>query len=153
MSDIPVNLLSALSDSYRIERELGQGGMATVYLAQDLKHERKVAVKVLREDLAASLGGFGSAKVVYRRSPSSSDPIPEQAFWRDSRSIVFISHDADGDASFWTVPVSGGRPRLVARLDRAHPSYRSDFATDGKRLFFAVQDRQSDVSLVELKHP
>jgi tRNA A-37 threonylcarbamoyl transferase component Bud32 len=50
-------LRASLADRYRIERELGQGGMATVYLAHDLRHERDVAVKVLREDLAASLGG------------------------------------------------------------------------------------------------
>ena len=49
-------LTAALADRYRIERELGQGGMATVYLAEDLKHKRKVAVKVLRPDLAAALG-------------------------------------------------------------------------------------------------
>ncbi len=49
-------LAAALADRYRIERELGQGGMATVYLAHDLKHDRQVAVKVLRPDLAASLG-------------------------------------------------------------------------------------------------
>ena len=49
-------LAAALGSSYRIERELGQGGMATVYLAYDLKHERKVAVKVLRPDLAAVIG-------------------------------------------------------------------------------------------------
>src|SRR6476620_5346547 len=49
-------LTAALADRYRIERELGQGGMATVYLAQDLKHDRKVAVKVLKPELAAVLG-------------------------------------------------------------------------------------------------
>ena len=49
-------LSSALADRYRIERELGQGGMATVYLAQDLKHDRKVALKVLKPELAAVLG-------------------------------------------------------------------------------------------------
>ncbi len=49
-------LTSALSDRYTIERELGAGGMATVYLADDLKHERQVAVKVLRPELAAALG-------------------------------------------------------------------------------------------------
>jgi eukaryotic-like serine/threonine-protein kinase len=49
-------LISALTDRYRIERELGAGGMATVYLAQDLKHDRKVAIKVLRPELAAVIG-------------------------------------------------------------------------------------------------
>jgi serine/threonine protein kinase/Tfp pilus assembly protein PilF len=45
-----------LADRYRIERELGAGGMATVYLAHDLKHDRAVAIKVLRDELAASIG-------------------------------------------------------------------------------------------------
>ncbi|MCU0622048.1 MAG: protein kinase, partial [Gemmatimonadales bacterium] len=49
-------LAAALADRYRLEREAGSGGMATVYLAEDLKHRRKVAVKVLRPELAASLG-------------------------------------------------------------------------------------------------
>jgi serine/threonine protein kinase len=49
-------LVTALTGRYAIERELGQGGMATVYLAQDLKHDRKVAIKVLRPELAAVIG-------------------------------------------------------------------------------------------------
>ncbi len=49
-------LSEALADRYRVERELGQGGMATVYLAEDLKHHRKVALKVLRPELAALVG-------------------------------------------------------------------------------------------------
>ena len=57
MAEIPAaRLASALADRYRIERELGAGGMATVYLAEDLKHHRKVAVKVLRPELAAVIG-------------------------------------------------------------------------------------------------
>ena len=56
MSLIADRLTAALADRYRIERELGAGGMATVYLAQDLKHDRKVAVKVLKPELAAVLG-------------------------------------------------------------------------------------------------
>ena len=56
MTDAMVRLSTALADRYRIERELGAGGMATVYLAHDLKHERLVAVKVLRPELAAVLG-------------------------------------------------------------------------------------------------
>ena len=55
-ADVPSPLATALSDRYRVERELGAGGMATVYLAQDLKHDRKVAIKVLHPDLAAALG-------------------------------------------------------------------------------------------------
>ena len=49
-------LAAALADRYRIEREIGAGGMATVYLAHDLKHDRKVALKVLRPELAAVIG-------------------------------------------------------------------------------------------------
>ena len=49
-------LSSALADRYRIEREIGAGGMATVYVACDVRHERKVAIKVLHPDLAARLG-------------------------------------------------------------------------------------------------
>ncbi|MFC1639210.1 protein kinase [Gemmatimonadota bacterium] len=56
MTDALSRLTSALADRYTIERELGAGGMATVYLAEDVKHHRKVAVKVLRPDLAAALG-------------------------------------------------------------------------------------------------
>jgi len=56
MNSPTAGLTSALSDRYRIERELGAGGMATVYLAEDLKHDRKVAIKVLKPELAAVLG-------------------------------------------------------------------------------------------------
>ena len=56
MSAIPDRLAAALADRYRLERPLGQGGMATVYLAEDLRHKRKVAVKVLKPELAAVLG-------------------------------------------------------------------------------------------------
>jgi serine/threonine-protein kinase len=56
MADVLERLKAALADRYTIERELGSGGMATVYLAEDLKHHRKVAVKVLRPELAAALG-------------------------------------------------------------------------------------------------
>jgi serine/threonine protein kinase len=50
-------LSNALADRYRIEREIGAGGMATVYIARDLRHARDVAIKVLHQDLAAALGG------------------------------------------------------------------------------------------------
>jgi len=57
MTAVAERLSSALADRYRIERHLGEGGMATVYLAEDLKHDRKVAIKVLKPELSAILGG------------------------------------------------------------------------------------------------
>ncbi|MFL5520126.1 MAG: serine/threonine-protein kinase [Gemmatimonadales bacterium] len=57
MTDVSQRLSTALTERYRLERELGQGGMATVYLAQDLKHDRKVAIKVLHPELSAVIGG------------------------------------------------------------------------------------------------
>jgi serine/threonine-protein kinase len=56
MPDITGQLKTSLADRYRIESHLGEGGMATVYLAEDLKHDRKVALKVLRPELAAVIG-------------------------------------------------------------------------------------------------
>ncbi len=55
-SDPITRLNAALEGRYRIESELGEGGMATVYLAEDIKHERKVALKVLKPELAAVVG-------------------------------------------------------------------------------------------------
>jgi Tol biopolymer transport system component/tRNA A-37 threonylcarbamoyl transferase component Bud32 len=56
MAELSARLTAALADRYRIERELGAGGMATVYLAADLKHNRRVAIKVLHEELSSVLG-------------------------------------------------------------------------------------------------
>ena len=75
MTDTHDRLTAALAGRYRIERELGQGGMATVYLAEDLKHHRRVAIKVLRPELAATLGPDRFAReieVAARSTPTSS---------------------------------------------------------------------------------
>ena len=56
MSDLSQRLTTALAGRYRIERELGRGGMATVYLAEDLRHHRRVAIKVLDPEVAAAIG-------------------------------------------------------------------------------------------------
>src|SRR5687767_16013087 len=57
MTDVAVRLTTVLSDRYTVLREIGQGGMATVYLAEDVRHHRKVAIKVLHPELSAVLGG------------------------------------------------------------------------------------------------
>ncbi|MGH7500722.1 MAG: protein kinase domain-containing protein [Longimicrobiales bacterium] len=56
MADDPARLAAALADRYRIDRAIGSGGMATVYLGHDLRHQRRVAIKVLRPDLAGIIG-------------------------------------------------------------------------------------------------
>ena len=56
MDHLPPSLIASLQDRYRIERELGRGGMATVYLAHDIKHDRPVALKVLHPELSSALG-------------------------------------------------------------------------------------------------
>jgi serine/threonine protein kinase len=61
MADLLDRLKTALSGRYTVERELGTGGMATVFLAQDLKHRRPVAIKVLLPDLAEAVESAGSA--------------------------------------------------------------------------------------------
>ncbi len=66
MSGITEKLKVAIADRYVIEHELGAGGMATVYLAHDVKHDRKVALKVLRPELAAVIGATCSTRTSCR---------------------------------------------------------------------------------------
>jgi serine/threonine-protein kinase len=67
----PVDRLAkALADRYAMERELGRGGMATVHLAHDVKHDRKVALKVLRPDVAAVIGPMDRLGFPARWAPS-----------------------------------------------------------------------------------
>src|SRR5512143_2124647 len=99
-------LQAALADRYRIERELGQGGMATVYLAQDLKHDRKVAVKVLKPELAAVLGAdrfLAEIKVTANLQHPNLLPL-------------FDSGEADGFL-YYVMPYVEGET-LRARLER-----------------------------------
>ncbi|MDX2193031.1 MAG: serine/threonine-protein kinase [Gemmatimonadales bacterium] len=106
MSEPLDRLRTALADRYAIERELGAGGMATVYLARDLKHDRNVAIKVLRPELAATLG-------------------PDR-FPREIRILARLQHPHilplldSGEAGgflYYTMPVVDGET-LRERLDR-----------------------------------
>src|SRR3954470_13162655 len=102
----PDSLRAALSGRYTIERELGAGGMATVYLAHDVKHDRRVAVKMLHPDLGAALGG--------------------ERFLREIKTTAKLQHphilplldsgDADG-LLYYVMPYVSGET-LRARLER-----------------------------------
>ncbi len=95
--------------------------------------------------------GSGDGRLLYARRSLADAQAVELQWGPDSRTLFFRSRDPEGHALFWSLSIDGGQPRLLARLDDlSHPSYRIDFTTDGKRLFFAVNDRQSDISVVEL---
>jgi serine/threonine protein kinase/lipoprotein NlpI len=106
MSDVIARLSASMNGRYRVERELGQGGMATVYLAHDLRHDREVAVKVLRPELAAALGGERFLQEI-RTTARLQHPhiLP-----------LFDSGEADGFL-YYVMPYVEGES-LRARLDR-----------------------------------
>ena len=108
MAEITDRLVAALADRYRIERELGQGGMATVYLAEDLKHDRKVALKVLKPELAAVIG---AERFVVEIKTTAALQHPHIL-------PLFDSGTADGFL-FYVMPFIDGET-LRTRLDREH---------------------------------
>jgi serine/threonine-protein kinase len=99
-------LTAALADRYRLERELGAGGMATVYLAEDLKHKRKVALKVLKPELAAVLGAERFVQEITTTAALQHPHILP----------LFDSGTADGFL-FYVMPFIDGET-LRAQLDR-----------------------------------
>ena len=108
MSDPAIRLNVALRGRYRVERELGEGGMATVYLAEDLKHERKVALKVLKPELAAVVGAERFlAEIKTTANLTHPHILP-----------LFDSGEADGFL-FYVMPYVEG-DTLKDRLDREH---------------------------------
>ncbi len=106
MSEAPERLAKALTGRYRLERELGAGGMATVYLAEDLKHHRRVAIKVLHAELSAVLGPERFLKEIELTANLQHPHILP----------LFDSGSADG-LLFYVMPYVEGET-LRGRLDR-----------------------------------
>ncbi len=105
MTDL-ARLTMALADRYAIERELGSGGMATVYLAEDLKHHRKVAIKVLRPELAAVVAADRFLREIEIAAPLTHAHILP----------LYDSGDADGFLYYVMPYIAGGS--LRAKLAR-----------------------------------
>jgi Tol biopolymer transport system component/DNA-binding SARP family transcriptional activator len=105
------------------------------------------------DGLWLSTPGGGNDRHLLDVGRTPDQPSPELAQWSgDGRTIYYKAFDAVGHSSFWEVPAAGGAPRLLVRFDDpAHPSTRPEFATDGKRLFFTMGVRQSDIWAMELK--
>ena len=108
MSDAITRLNGALEGRYAIERELGEGGMATVFLAEDIKHNRKVALKVLKPELAAVVGAERFlAEIQVTANLQHPNILP-----------LHDSGEADGFL-FYVMPYVEG-DTLEDRLDREH---------------------------------
>ena len=115
----------ALADRYAVESELGRGGMATVYLAEDRKHDRKVAIKVLQPDLAASRG---------RRAVPARDRDRRAALRTRTSCRCIDSGEADGLLYYVSPYVPGGSLRdRLGREGRARRRGRGAHRAGGRR--------------------
>ncbi len=92
----------------------------------------------------------GAPRMVYDPA-TTHGAFAEEVYWSsDGHSLYFKSHDAAGNAEFWSVPVAGGAPTLLTRFsDPTRGSYRPDWAIGGGRMYFAVNDRESDVWVMQ----
>jgi eukaryotic-like serine/threonine-protein kinase len=124
---LPALLAAALADRYRLERELGAGGMATVYLAEDVRHGRKVAVKVLRPELSAILGSERFLKEIEVTARLQHPHVLP----------LFDSGAADGRL-FYVMPYVEGET-LRARLEHERPLPIADALRISTELADALQ--------------
>jgi Tol biopolymer transport system component len=95
----------------------------------------------------------GTSRMLYEPpAPGSDDPpVTGTALADDRVTVYFKSHDATGRASFWSIPVTGGRPRPLVRFtDLARPSIRGDFAVGADQFFFTLEDRQADILVADV---
>ena len=95
----------------------------------------------------------GPVRTLYEPIVARGDPVAQTVLWSaDPNVIYFKGRDQSRRGGIWSINLGGGAPRLLLRLDdAARPSDRPDFATDGSRFFFTIDDRQSDVWIAELR--
>jgi Tol biopolymer transport system component len=93
----------------------------------------------------------GPGRSVFRLDPAAQPRLGNAEWSPDGKTILFKRYDGEGRTSFWSVPTSGGAARVLVNLDRELRSPRPEFATDGRRFFFTVTERVSDIWTMELR--
>ena len=129
-SAVPDRLTAALADRYRVERMLGEGGMATVYLAHDVRHERKVALKVLRPELAAVVGAERFLSEI-RTTANLQHPhiLP-----------LFDSGEAGG-LVYYVMPMWKGRRWEISSIERGRSQSRRPWRSRSSRCGWSLIGR------------
>lgn len=115
MSDAPASLVNTLSDRYTIERMLGYGGMATVHLAEERKHKRRVAIKILKHEFGASVGAERFLREIGIAARLSHPHIVPLIDSGESDGSLYYSARRCAESS----RLDRGRPRRPARLGSA----------------------------------
>ena len=94
----------------------------------------------------------GDSRVLVSSHDPAAIPVHWQPEWSsDGRIVYYKGYYADGRSSFWSVPVAGGKPKLLVRFDDAYrKSIRLEFATDGSRFFFTLTENKSDIWVMDL---
>jgi Tol biopolymer transport system component/tRNA A-37 threonylcarbamoyl transferase component Bud32 len=95
----------------------------------------------------------GKARILYRPQNESRSPVPLVIrLTADGRTIVFRGQDSEGRGSFWSIPVTGGTPRLLVRFDvPGRESLRGEFNLSDDRIYFTITNHESDIYTVELQ--
>ena len=93
----------------------------------------------------------GAGRSVLSLNPAAQPRLGNAEWSPDGKTILFKRYDGEGRTSFWSVPASGGEARVLVNLDRELRSHRPEFATDGRRFFFTVNERVSDIWTMELR--
>jgi Tol biopolymer transport system component len=129
-------------------RSLAQAGTRPIWSA-DGRRVLYIGAGSIREVSASG----GEERTVYQARDPLRDPRPRAVRLIDhGRTILFKAEDRRGRASFWSVPLLGGTPRLLVRFNvSGRDSFRPDFDVSGNRIYFTMANHQSDIYMVQLQ--